>query len=99
MLNVHFYVVIRFLLLSADIVQLMRLWRNSRFLHATTYPRKFLSLAKYMHRPRLRYQNCVRIAVGLLKCLDTLHEQDLLQDNLSIEDIRLDTSKVVNIFL
>lgn len=37
--------------------------------------------------------------MGLLKCLDTLHEQDLLQDTLSIEDVRLDTSKVVNIFL
>lgn len=73
----------------------MRLWRNPRLLQDRTYPRKLVSLASYMRRSKMGCQDYVRVAVGLLKCLDILHDQDLIQDNLSVEDVRLDTSDTV----
>ena len=76
------------------------IWHDRHFLKRRTFAPKFRSLGEVLENHELTPQNYVKIIISILKCVQALHDRNMIQDELTAVDLQLrrhtDVSRVTS---
>ena len=69
--------------------KVLGIWQDHHFLKRRTFSPKFKSLDEVLENKRLTPRDCVKIIIGVTRCLQALHDRNISQNELTEADIYL----------
>ena len=86
-----------YLLIPVQFEKILEVWRCRRFCKVRSKRQKLVPLSDILKCKRIGHKYAVRLAYGIVKCLNYLHEWGLVQANFTLDDIQVELTVSVSI--